>query len=121
MDVQKLVNGWKTDPDFVARVGMVLAHNGMVRGTRRGDGLPVARVEVRVDHEHLERLRREFEGWPGICRVAVEAFEGCRMPGDDLLFIVVAGDIRENVKAALAELLDRIKSEAVSKTETLAP
>jgi molybdopterin synthase catalytic subunit len=38
-------------------------------------------------------------------------------PGDDLLFIVVAGDIRENVKPVLADLLDRIKAEAVSKSE----
>jgi hypothetical protein len=29
----------------------------------------------------------------------------------------VAGDIRENVKPALADFLDRIKSEAVSKQE----
>ena len=39
-------------------------------------------------------------------------------PGDDLLFIIVAGDIRENVKPVLAELLDRIKAEAVTKSET---
>ena len=39
------------------------------------------------------------------------------VPGDDLLFLIVAGDIRENVKPALADLLDRIKSEAVTKQE----
>ena len=39
------------------------------------------------------------------------------MAGDDLLFLIVAGDIRENVKPALGELLDRIKSEAVTKQE----
>ena len=33
------------------------------------------------------------------------------------LLLVVAGDIRENVKATFAELLDRIKSEAVVKQE----
>ena len=38
-------------------------------------------------------------------------------PGDDLLFILVAGDIRENIKPVLADLLDRIKSEAIRKTE----
>jgi molybdopterin synthase catalytic subunit len=49
--------------------------------------------------------------------VLVEAKSGTLQPGDALLFIVVVGDIRENVKPVLAELLDRIKSEAVSKTE----
>ena len=38
-------------------------------------------------------------------------------PGDDVLFLVVAGDIRENVKPALALMLDRVKTEAVSKRE----
>ena len=36
------------------------------------------------------------------------------------LFIIVAGDIRENVKATLAEVLDRIKAEAVTKREVFA-
>jgi molybdopterin synthase catalytic subunit len=47
----------------------------------------------------------------------VEAKSGRLKPGDDLLFIIVAGDIRENVKPVLSDLLDRIKSEAVKKTE----
>ena len=38
-------------------------------------------------------------------------------PGDDVLFLVVAGDIREHVKATFSELLDRIKAEAVIKQE----
>ena len=38
-------------------------------------------------------------------------------PGDDLLFILVAGDVREHIKPVLAELLDRVKAEAVTKKE----
>ncbi len=47
-----------------------------------------------------------------------EAREGKLYPGDDLLFIIVAGALREDVKPVLAEVLDRIKDEAVSKTES---
>ena len=54
----------------------------------------------------------------GIFRVVVEARSGEFVPGDDLLFLMVAGDIRENVRPALADLLDRIKSEAISKQES---
>lgn len=43
--------------------------------------------------------------------------EGELKPGDDVLFLVVAGDIREHVKATFSELLDRIKAEAVIKQE----
>ncbi len=39
------------------------------------------------------------------------------MDGDKESVLIVAGDIRENVKPVLSALLDRIKSEAVKKTE----
>ena len=58
-----------------------------------------------------------MERRPGIFKIVAEAAEGDLKPGDDLLFLVVAGDIREHVKATFAELLDRIKSEAVVKQE----
>ena len=65
----------------------------------------------------IEVLRQEFLQYPGIYDIVVEAHEGLLQPGDDLLFIVVAGDIREHVKPVLSDLLERIKSEAVSKEE----
>jgi len=121
MNFQEQIKTWKQDPEFVKRVGMILCHNGIVRGTSRGEGKEVIGVRVTPDHEKIEAIRAEFENHaPGIYRVAVEAFGGDLKPGDDLLYIMVAGDIRENVKAALAELLDRIKSEAVAKEELLA-
>jgi molybdopterin synthase catalytic subunit len=49
--------------------------------------------------------------------VVAEARSGRLEPGDDLLFILVAGDIREHVKPVLSDLLDRIKAEAVTKKE----
>ena len=52
-----------------------------------------------------------------IFAIVAQAEEGLLKPGDDLLFLVVAGDIREHVKATFAELLDRIKAEAVIKQE----
>jgi len=65
----------------------------------------------------MEEIRAEMERRPGIFKIVAEAAEGDLKPGDDLLFLVVAGDIREHVKATFAELLDRIKSEAVVKQE----
>ncbi len=117
MDITKQINEWKQDPEFVRNVGMILSHNGIVRGKTREGGLPVAEVRVTPDHARIEELRQEYEKAPGIYKVAIEAFGGELKPGDDLLYIIVAGDIRENVKATLAELLDRVKSEAVTKQE----
>ena len=118
MDISKTIATMKEDPAFAENVGMVLVHNGIVRAWSRGDHSPVNRVEVRVDQAKVEAIRREIEGSEGIYRVLVEARSGTLRPGDDLLFLIVAGDIRENVKPALALLLDRIKAEAIEKCES---
>lgn len=96
---------------------MVLVHNGVVRGWSRKDRSNVKYIDVSPDNEKTEIIRKEFENKPGIYKVVVEARSGRLKPGDDLLFIIVAGDIRENVKPVLSDLLDRIKSEAVKKAE----
>jgi molybdopterin synthase catalytic subunit len=109
----------KKRPDFREKVGMILIHNGTVRSWSRHDRQQVTALETGVDFEKIERLRPEYLEWPGIYDIIVEARSGRFVPGDDLLFIVVAGDVRENIKPVLAELLDRIKTEAISKKEIM--
>lgn len=118
MDISSRIADLKREPGFRENVGMILTHNGVVRAWSRKDGSTVSRVRVQVDQDKAEGIRREIEARQGIFRVVVEARSGEFAPGDDLLFLMVAGDIRENVKPALADLLDRIKSEAITKQES---
>ena len=120
MDITKTLAELKQEPNFAENVGMVLVHNGVVRAWSRADHAPVRAVRVRPDRERMLALCRELEQRPGIFRILAEAGEGELKPGDDLLFLVVAGDIRENVKGVFAELLDRIKAEAIFKEELIA-
>lgn len=117
MDITQTLAELKQDPGFAENVGMVLIHNGVVRAWSRKDHSGVSSIEVKPDLKRIESLRQEYEQKPGVYKVLVEAKSGALQPGDDLLFIIVAGDIRENVKPVLAELLDRIKAEAVTKQE----
>ena len=117
MDISKTIAELKKRPDFNDKVGMILIHNGTVRSWSRHDRSTVSVLETVVDSEKVERLRREYLERPGIYERIVEARSGRFQPGDDLLFIIVAGDLREHIKPVLAELLDRIKAEAVSKRE----
>lgn len=117
MDISKRIAQLKTEPGFAENVGMVLVHNGVVRAWSRKDRSKVGRVKIEVDQAKVEAIRTEIEARPGIFRAVVEARSGEYRPGDDLLFLIVAGDIRENVKPALSDLLDRIKAEAVTKQE----
>ena len=117
MDISKTLAALKQRPDFNENVGMILVHNGVVRSWSRQDHSDVNGLEVEVDHAFVERLRREYLKKQGIYEIIIEAHSGIFQPGDDLLFIVVAGDLRENIKPVLAELLDRVKAEAVNKKE----
>ncbi|MGI6657000.1 MAG: molybdenum cofactor biosynthesis protein MoaE [Desulfobulbus sp.] len=117
MDISQTIAALKQHPDFADKVGMLLVHNGTVRSWSRQDRQQVVALETRADQEKVEQIRREYLARPGIYEIVIEARSGRFQPGDDLLFIIVAGDIREHVKPVLAELIDRIKSEAITKKE----
>lgn len=119
MDITKTVDELKTRPGFIDNVGMILIHNGVVRNWSRKDKANVKALEVTPDYEKIEALRKEYLRHEGIFDIIVEARQGTLQPGDDLLFIIVAGDIREHVKPVLSDLLERIKAEAVAKREVL--
>jgi molybdopterin synthase catalytic subunit len=101
----------------IARAGMILCHNGIVRESDRSGAKSVRALKVVVDRAAIERIRSWGESRPGIVAVAIEAFEGEFHVGDDLLLVVVAGDFRENVFAVTREIVEKIKSEGVLKTE----
>ncbi len=117
MDISKTIARMKENPEFAKNVGMVLVHNGIVRAWSRKDKENVSHLEVTPDLKKVEAIRQEFLKKQGIYDIIVEAKSGRFVPGDDLLFLIVAGDLRENVKPVLADLLDRIKAEAISKKE----
>ena len=119
MNITKILTEIKGRPGFTDNVGMLLVHNGVVRGWSRKDHTPVSAVRIHHNAEKLNAICHDLEQRPGIFCILAEAVDGQLKPGDDMLFLVVAGDIREHVKPVLAELLERVKAEAVIKEEFL--
>jgi len=115
MNVSTLVEQVKKHPEF-HRVGMILCHNGVVRATSR-DGRPVSEVTVRADRKRLESVLAEIKAMPGIIEVLAHVNEGTLKVGQDVMYVVVAGDFRENVFDAIVAAVNRIKAEVTSKTE----
>jgi molybdopterin synthase catalytic subunit len=117
MDLNKMIEGVKksTDP---SKVGMITSHLGVVRGTSRS-GEKVSGIEVVYDGEALQAIVRDIKKMPGIAEVLVETREGRLNVGDEILAVVVAGDIRENVFPALVSAVNRIKKEASRKKENM--
>jgi molybdopterin synthase catalytic subunit len=95
---------------------MILCHNGVVRSTSRA-GRPVSELTVRVERQPLQKIIDDIRQRPGIVEVLVEIREGRLYPGEDVMFIVVAGDFRENVFSALMDMVNRIKTEVTRKIE----
>ena len=116
MKLEQLIEKVKQHPDY-HRAGMVLAHNGVVRQTSR-DGRKVTGLRVAVDRKKLADIIARNKKTPGIIEILVEIFDNQDLAvGDDVMFLVVAGDIRETVIATLKETLDEIKSTVTQKTE----
>jgi molybdopterin synthase catalytic subunit len=88
-----------------------------VRGTSR-DGRKVSGLTISVDHDKLKQVITENKKRDGIVEILVEINEGRDLVvGDDVMYLVVAGDIRENVISTLTDTLNAIKTTVTSKTE----
>lgn len=115
MNMNALIEKIKKREDY-HKVGMILCHNGVVRGTSR-NGTPVSAVDVAADHQAIRKIVEEQKKRPGIVDILVEVNEGRLKVGDDLLTIVVAGDIREHVIPVLTDTLNAVKARGTRKQE----
>ena len=116
VSLESLIAKVKAHPK-ISKAGMILCHNGIVREFDRSGARKVSGLRVAVNRAEIEGIRLWAESQPGIVAVEIQAFEGDFRVGDDLLFVVVAGDIRENVFAIMRETVDKIKTGGVAKTE----
>ena len=114
----------KKDPS-AKRIGMYLTHNGIVRATaralaREGDtsAAPVSGMAFSYDRERVEAAIADTYKLEGVYYVRVWFNEGKLSVGDDIMYILIGGDIRPHTVDALQYLVGRIKTECVTETET---
>lgn len=109
-----------------AECGMFLLHNGVVRRSakakvRSGDeNAPEVRgMYFSCDAEKAAAAIREAEAMQGIRVVRVWLNEGTLSVGDDIMYVLIGGDIRPHVVDALQALVGRLKNECVTERELL--
>ncbi len=107
-----------------AQAGMFLVHNGVVRETpkaqvRQGmdDGSVVLGMEFTYDAAQVEVVIAETYAMEGIFFVKVWLNEGHLEVGDDIMYVLIGGDIRPHVIEALQFLVGKIKNECVTEIE----
>lgn len=113
----------KKDPN-ADNVGMYLAHNGVVRKTpkakvRQGidNGTEVDQLEFSYDKEKVEAAVEEAKKLEGIYYVRVWLNHGLLNVGDDIMYVLIGGDIRPHVVDALQHLVEKIKTQCVIELE----
>ena len=107
-----------------ADCGMFLLHNGVVRRSakarvRAGDeNAPEVRgMYFTFDREKAAAAIRAAEAMEGIRFVRVWLNEGELSVGDDIMYVLIGGDIRPRVVDALQTLVGTLKNECVTERE----
>ena len=107
-----------------ARCGMFLVHNGVVRESakemvRAGktDAPAVTGMNFSYDAGKVDAAIAKTLKMPGIFLVKVWLNEGLLTVGDDIMFVLVGGDIRPHVIEALQSLVGEIKNHCVLEEE----
>ena len=106
------------------KIGMYLTHNGVVRQSARAkvrqgaeDTKPVTGMYFAYDREKVDAVIADAYKMDGIYYIKVWLNEGELSLGDDIMYVLVGGDIRPHVVDALQYLVGRIKSQCVTETE----
>jgi molybdopterin synthase catalytic subunit len=107
-----------------SQVGMFLVHNGVVRETpksmvREGvdDGSRVTGMMFSYDAAKVDAAVAETRKMAGIFYVKAWLNEGSLEVGDDIMLVLIGGDIRPNVIDALQRLITTIKTKCVVEIE----
>ena len=106
------------------KIGMYLIHNGTVRQSAKAqvrygaeDTKPVTGMLFSYDKEKVNAVIREAYKLEGIYYIKVWLNEGQLSMGDDIMYVLIGGDIRPRVVDCLHYLVGRIKNECVVETE----
>ena len=106
------------------KIGMYLTHNGTVRQTAKAkvrygaeNTKEVTGMRFSYDQEKVDGIITDTYKMEGIYYIRVWLNEGELAMGDDIMYVLIGGDIRPRVVDALNYLVGRIKNECVVETE----
>ena len=105
------------------KIGMYLTHNGIVRQSakakvRQGeDAADVTGMIFSYDAQKVDAVIADTYKMEGIYYIKVWLNEGELSVGDDIMYVLIGGDIRPRVVDALQYLVGRVKNECVVETE----
>ena len=103
----------KLKEELKGKVGAVASFVGIVRDTSKG-GEPVKQLRYECSEDalgKLEEIAADAERKPGISRVLIHHIVDDLKPGEDAIYVIVAGKHRAEVFTTLPQIMDRVKAE----------
>ena len=104
--------------------GMYLTHNGTVRQSAKAkvrygeeNTREVTGMFFSYDEEKVNAVIADTYKMEGIYYIKVWLNEGRLTMGDDIMYVLIGGDIRPRVVDALQYLVGRVKNECVEEKE----
>ena len=106
------------------KIGMYLVHNGTVRQSAKAkvrygeeNTKDVTGMVFSYDPQKVDAVIADAYKLEGIYYIKVWLNEGQLSMGDDIMYVLIGGDIRPRVVDALNYIVGRIKNECVTETE----
>lgn len=106
------------------QIGMYLTHNGVVRKSAKAkvrlgetDTKDVTGMWFSYDEEKAAKAVQETYEMEGIYYIKTWLNEGMLSVGDDIMYVLIGGDIRPHVVDALQFLVGKLKNECVEEKE----
>ena len=105
------------------KIGMYLTHNGIVRQSAKAkvhygeDAKDATGMVFSYDQSKVDAVLEDAKKLDGIYYIRVWLNEGELKVGDDIMYVLIGGDIRPRVVDALNYIVGRIKNECVVEKE----
>ena len=106
------------------KIGMYLTHNGIVRKSAKAKvrfgeetATPVRGMLFSYDREKVRNVIAQTYQLEGIYYVKAWLNEGELEVGDDIMYVLIGGDIRPHVVDALQFLVGKLKNDCIEEKE----
>jgi len=117
--INDLMDSVKENPRII-ECGAIFSFEGIVRGKdieKNIIKMDLTTPNIQKTEDELQNIIKEIKEKHGVIEIAVIHYIGKFIPGDPLFLTVIAGAHRQETKAALNDVIERVKYELDFKKE----
>jgi molybdopterin synthase catalytic subunit len=119
INICDLIDSVKRNPRII-ECGAIFSFEGIVRGKESDKNttkMDLKTPDLKETENELQDIVKDIQDKHGVVEIAVVHYIGKFSPGDPLFLAVVAGAHRHGTKAALNDVIERVKYELDFKKE----